>query len=184
MEDKAIIELFWVRNEIALKETEKKYGSNLHQLAMKILYCYEDAEESVNDTYLTAWNTMPPTKPLYLFSYLAKICRFKSFEKLDWKTAKKRQAEIVELTAEMETCIPASTLEENFKSEELGHLLNIFLAGLSEEKRLIFMRRYWYGDSINDISQRYGIGESKVKVSLLRTRNKLKKFLEKEGILV
>lgn len=115
---------------------------------MKILYCYEDAEESVNDTYMTAWSTIPPQKPSYLFAYLAKICRFKSYEKIDWKTAKKRQAKIVELTAEMETCISSNPSEESKSEyEEIGHLLNKFLASLSEEKRLIFMRRYWYSTS-------------------------------------
>lgn len=184
MEDEVIIELFWARDEMAIKNTALKFGGKLHQLAMKILYNHEDAEESVNDTYLTAWNTIPPKRPAYLFAYLAKICRLTAYGKLDWKTAKKRQAEIVELTAEMESCIPDASVETNAAGEEIGRLLNIFLAGLSEEKRLIFMRRYWFGDSISDISKRYGIGASKVKVSLLRTRNALKIFLEKEGLTV
>lgn len=184
MDDEAIIELFWARDETAIKNADLKYGNRLYRLAMKFLCNREDAEESVNDTYLTAWKTIPPQKPQYLFAYLAKICRFTSFGKLDRKTAKKRQAEIVELTAELESCIPASSMETDIEGERIGHILDIFLAGLSEEKRLLFMRRYWYGDSIKDISEHYGIGESKVKVSLLRTRNALRKFLEKEGITV
>lgn len=184
MEDEVIIELFWARDEMAIKNTALKFGGKLHQLAMKILYNHEDAEESVNDTYLTAWNTIPPQRPAYLFAYLAKICRLTAYGKLDWKTAKKRQAEIVELTAEMESCIPDTSAETSVAGEEIGRLLNIFLAGLSEEKRLIFIRRYWFGDSISDISKRYGLGASKVKVSLLRTRNALKIFLEKEGLTV
>lgn len=184
MEDEVIIELFWARNETAIQNTALKYGGKLHQLAMKILYDRGDAEESVNDTYLTAWNTIPPKRPQYLFAYLAKICRLTSYGKLDWKTAKKRQAEIVELTAEIESCIPDPSAEVSVSGEEIGRLLNTFLAGLSEEKRMIFMRRYWFEDSISDISRRYGLGESKVKVSLLRTRNALKEFLGKEGITV
>lgn len=184
MDDEVIIELFWMRDETAIKKTDQKYGGKLHQLAMKILFSNEDAEESVNDTYLTAWNTIPPQKPLCLFAYLAKICRFTSYGKLDWKTAKKRQADIVELTAEIESCIPAPSMETDIEGEKIGRILNVFLAGLTEEKRLLFMRRYWYGDSISDISRRYDVGESKVKVSLFRTRKALKKFLEKEGITV
>ena len=184
MEDEVIIELFWARDEMAIKNTALKFGSKLHQLAMKILYNHEDAEESVNDTYLAAWNTIPPQRPTYLFAYLAKICRLTAYDKLDWKTAKKRQAEIVELTAEIENCIPDPSAEAGAAGKEIGRLLNIFLVGLSEEKRLIFMRRYWFGDSISEISRRYGLGASKVKVSLLRTRNALKFFLEKEGLIV
>lgn len=184
MEDEVIVELFWARDETAIKHTALKFGGKLHQLALKILYNHEDAEESVNDTYLAAWNTIPPQRPAYLFAYLAKICRLTAYGKLDWKTAKKRQAEIVELTAEMESCIPGSSVESNLAGEEIGRLLNSFLAGLPEEKRLIFMRRYWFGDSIRDISRRYGFGASKVKVTLLRTRNDLKDFLEKEGLKV
>lgn len=184
MEDELIIELFWARDEMAIKNTALKFGGKLHQLAMKILYNHEDAEESVNDTYLAAWNTIPPQRPTYLFAYLAKICRLTAYGKLDWKTAKKRQTEIVELTAEMESCIPDPSAEANVTGEEIGRLLNIFLSGLSEEKRLIFLRRYWFGDSISDISRRYSLGASKVKVSLLRTRNALKIFLEKEGLTV
>jgi RNA polymerase sigma-70 factor (ECF subfamily) len=184
MNDETIIELYWMRSEMAIKNTEDKYGGKLHQLAMKILFNHEDAEESVNSTYLTAWNTIPPQKPVYLFAYLAKICRYVCYGKLDWKTAKKRQSEIVELTAEMESCIPAPVRDADIEGEKIGQILNTFLLELPEEKRLIFMRRYWYGDSIRDISGRYGIGESKVKVSLHRTRNALRNFLEKEGIKV
>lgn len=181
MEDSEIVELFWQRKETAVEHTENKYGSRLYSLAMNILLCCEDAEEAVNDTYLTAWNTIPPKRPEFLYAFLAKICRFTAYGKLDYKTAKKRQAEIVELTAEMESCIPAPS-EESVDGEEIGRLLNQFLAGLTEEKRLIFMRRYWFGDSISSISKRYGIGESKVKVSLMRTRKELKKHLKKEGV--
>ena len=119
---------------------------------------------------------------MYFFAFLAKICRFAAYGKLDWKTAQKRQAEVVELTNELETCIPDSAAQAAFDSRELGELLNIFLGTLTAEKRLIFMRRYWFEDSVKDISKRYGIGESKVKTTLLRTRTSLRNFLAKEGI--
>ena len=147
MEDNKIIDLFWTRDQMAIEETGIKYGSRLQRLATKILYSREDAEESVNDTYLAAWNTIPPQRPVHFFAFLAKICRFAAYGKLDWKTAQKRQAEVVELTNELETCIPDSAAQAAFDSRELGELLNIFLGTLTEEKRLIFMRRYWFEDS-------------------------------------
>ena len=175
MEDNKIIDLFWTRDQMAIEETGIKYGSRLQRLATKILYSREDAEESVNDTYLAAWNTIPPQRPVHFFAFLAKICRFAAYGKLDWKTAQKRQAEL-------ETCIPDSAAQAAFDSRELGELLNIFLGTLTEEKRLIFMRRYWFEDSVKDIAKRYGVGESKVKTTLLRTRTSLRNFLAKEGI--
>ena len=183
MEDNGIVELFWERNENAIKETEQKYGRRLHGLSYHILQSKEDAEECVSDTMLTAWNTIPPQRPTYFFAYLLKICRYVSFGRLDWKNAQKRKAEVVSLTEEMELCIPAPMLsdDESMTSEEIGRMLNNFLAGLTEEKRLIFMRRYWYGDSIECISKRYCISESKVKTTLFRLREKLKKYIEKEG---
>ena len=182
MEDDKIIDLFWMRDQTAIQETSTKYGRKLQRLAVKILYSHEDAEESVNDTYLSAWNAIPPQRPIHFFAFLAKICRFTAYGKLDWKTAQKRQAEVVELTNELETCIPDAAAQSAFDSRELGGLLNIFLGTLTEEKRLIFLRRYWFEDSVKDIAGRYGIGESKVKTTLLRTRTNLRNFLEKEGI--
>ena len=186
MEDQEIVQLFWERSEAAIKETEIKYGARLHQLAMKLLNSRLDAEESVNDTFLETWNTIPPKKPDYFFAYIAKICRYLSFGKLDWKNAKKRSAELVALTSEMELCIPdsSSEIDEDRTSEEIGQLINKFLSSLTEEKRLIFMRRYWYTDSVRSISERYGIGESKVKTTLFRARNELEDFLRKEGVTV
>lgn len=184
VEDDKIINLFWTRDQTAIQETSTKYGSKLHRLAVNILRNHEDAEESVSDTYLSAWNTMPPQRPTYFFAFLAKLCRFSAYGKLDWKTAQKRRAEVVELSAELETCIPDAAAQAAFDGQELGELLNTFLGTLTEEKRLIFMRRYWFEDSIRDIAMRYRIGQSKVKTSLLRTRTDLRKFLEEEGIHV
>ncbi len=124
---------------------------------------------------------MPPNKPKYLFAYLAKICRFISMDKLDWKNAKKRSATIIELTDEMELCIPNPKDDESLDNEELRILFNKFLDGLKKESRLVFIRRYWFADSVREISQIYKISESKVKTSLHRTRNKLRAYLENEG---
>lgn len=184
MEDDKIIDLFWTRDQTAIQETSTKYGGRLQRLAMKILFSREDAEESVSDTYLSAWNTIPPQRPTYFYAFLAKLCRFSAYGKLDWKTAQKRQMEVVELTQELETCIPDTLAQSTFDGRELGELLNLFLETLTEEKRLIFLRRYWFEDSVKEIARRYGIGESKVKTTLLRTRTSLRNFLEKEGIHV
>ena len=182
MEDTKIIELYWARNEQAIRETDAVYGKKLHTLADNIVKNYEDAEESVNDTYFTTWNTIPPTRPNYFFAYLAKICRNFAFGKLDWNNAAKRKAEVVTLTAEMERCIPDNRREWQAEGEEIGRALDLFLDSLSLENRLYFMRRYWYGDSITGIAERFSVSESKVKVRLHRMREKLRQFLDKEGI--
>ena len=181
MEDHQIINLYFARSEQAIQETDTKYGGYCYSIAYNILVNPEDAEESVSDTYLKAWESIPPTRPTYFYAYLAKICRFLCFGRLDWKNAAKRKAEIVELTAEMELCIPDSRQQLEAERRELGEVLNEFLGTLNEESRNIFMRRYWFADSVAEIAQRYRIGESKVKTRLFRARNQLRSFLEKEG---
>ena len=182
MEDAAIIALFFARDEDALRQTADKYGGALMALARRILRDAEDAEECVSDTWLTAWNTIPPQNPAHLYAYLAKICRFSAFGRLDKAHAQKRTATVVSLSAELEGCLPAGLPTED--EAELGRLLNGFLSGLDGEKRRIFLRRYWFGDSVREIAARYRITESKVKVTLFRLRGQLKTFLEKEGVTV
>ena len=184
MEDEQIIELYFRRDQDAIVQTELAHGAKLNALANRILMNHEDAQECVSDTYMKAWETIPPTRPSYFYAYLAKICRFLCFGRLDWNNAAKRKAEIVELSAEMELCIPDPSRERQMESQELAGLLNEFLGTLPEESRKIFLRRYWYADSITEIAQRYQMGESKVKTRLFRTRNALRSFLEKEGITV
>lgn len=184
MEDEQIIELYFRRDQDAIVQTELAHGAKLNALANRILMNHEDAQECVSDTYMKAWETIPPTRPSYFYAYLAKICRFLCFGRLDWNNAAKRKAEIVELSAEMELCIPDQSRERQAESRELARLLNEFLGTLPEESRKIFLRRYWYADSITEIAQRYQMGESKVKTRLFRTRNALRSFLEKEGITV
>ena len=184
MEDSKIIALFWERNEDAIAETHVVYGRKLQTLADSILQNHEDAEESVSDTYMRAWETIPPQKPNYFFAYLAKICRHFSLNRLDWKQAAKRSAQVVELTREMEQCIPDTGRDRWMEGKEIGRVLNAFLESLSKESRLIFLRRYWYVDTIAEIAQRYEISESKVKMQLHRTRAKLQTYLEREGITV
>lgn len=184
MEDAMIIELFWARSEEAIRETDRSYGRKLHTLAEQIAQNFEDAQESVSDTYMKTWNTIPPQRPSYFYAFLAKICRNASLDRLDWNNAVRRRADIVSLSAEMEQCIPDRRNDERLEARELGGLLTRFLDSLSRENRLIFMRRYWYADPIEQIASRYGISQSKVKTQLFRTRAKLRIFLEKEGVRV
>ena len=182
MTDSQIIVLFWERNEDAIRETDALYGRRLFAVSDKILRAPEDAQECVNDTYWKAWETIPPQRPNYFYAYLAKICRNCSLLRLQWNAAAKRQAEIIGLTQELEQCIPDRSHDRKAEGAEIGQMLNRFLESLSQENRLIFLRRYWYTDSIEEIAARYQISQSKVKTQLHRTRKKLRQFLMKEGI--
>ena len=164
MEDKEIIELYWNRSQCAITETSNKYGHQLHSLAEHILYNYEDSEECVNDTYHTAWTTIPPKRPEYFFAYLAKIARNFCFGKLDYQRAQKRNAEIVTLSSELENCIVSpGNCEQKLESAELSKLISQFLHEQPEQMRKVFVRRYWYLDSIHDICIHMNLSESKVK---------------------
>ncbi|MBQ7001930.1 MAG: sigma-70 family RNA polymerase sigma factor [Oscillospiraceae bacterium] len=184
MEDAKIIELYWARNEDAIAQTDAEYGRRLHTLANRLLQDHEDAEESVSDTYMKTWNAIPPSRPAHFYAFLASICRHLSLNKLDWKQAAKRKAEVVFLTQEMELCIPDTSRDRAMEGKEIGKSLNRFLESLPRESRLIFLRRYWYVDTIAEIAQRYGMTESKVKMQLSRTKDKLRRHLEREGITV
>ena len=184
MDDGKIIDMFFARNEDAIRHTDAAYGRRLYHLADRIVENGQDAEESVSDTYLKAWNTIPPRRPQHLFAYLAKICRNFSLDRLDWKNAAKRKAEVVSLTQEMELCIPDTQRERQRDGKELGMLLDAFLRTLTPENRMVFLRRYWYVDTIAEIAVRYGLSESAVQMRLSRTRAKLCTYLEKEGIFV
>lgn len=184
MDDTAIIALFWARNEDAIRETDRAYGRKLHVLSDRILQNREDAQECVSDTYLKTWQIIPPQRPTYYYAFLASICRHLSFHRVDWNLAAKRNGEVVSLTQEMEQCIPDAARQRELEGKELGRVMNDFLAGLPQETRLIFLRRYWHLDTIAQIAARYSITESKVKMQLSRTRTKLRAHLEKEGISV
>ena len=184
MEDQKIIDLYWARSEDAVAETDRAYGRRLFALSDRILQNRQDAEETVNDTYIRTWHAIPPQRPQYFFAFLQKICRHLSFDRLDWQKAARRNAGVVSLSAEMEQCIPDSAAQWHMEQRELGYLLEGFLKGLPRESRIIFLRRYLMGDSVTQIAARYGMTESKVKMQLSRTREKLRRFLEKEGVCV
>jgi len=184
VEDAKIIDLYFARNEDAICQTDAAYGRKLFFLAQRILNDEQDSEESVSDTYMKTWETIPPNRPTYFYAYLAKLCRFFALGKLDWKMAAKRNAEVVPLTEEMELCIPDQRKEAEVAAKEIGRAMNAFLENLSQESRVIFLRRYWFCDTITEIAERYGISESKVKMRLHRTRTQLADYLNKEGITV
>ena len=184
MDDSKIIELFFARNEDAIKHTDDTYGRRLFHLADNIVHNDQDAEESVNDTYMKAWDTIPPQRPEHFFAYIAKICRNFALKRIDWQKAKKRNAEVVTLTQEMENCIPDTYRDIEADERELGRILDAFLRTLTPENQMVFLRRYWYVDTIAEIAVRYGISESAVQMRLNRTRSKLAMYLAKEGIKV
>lgn len=184
LDDERILDLYWARDDAAIGETSLKYGEKLQRLSERLMRAKEDAEECVNDTYMGAWNAIPPQWPAQFFAFLAKLCRNIACNKLDWLNAAKRRAETVSLTEELSQCLPDSAGERQRESRELAEVLNRFLAGLPQESRVLFLRRYWFMDSVQEIAQRYGLGESKVKTSLFRTRQKLRAFLEKEDFAV
>ncbi|MCI9639517.1 RNA polymerase sigma factor [Emergencia sp. 1XD21-10] len=184
MNEEEILMLYWQRNQNAIAQTEALYGSQLLRLAENILHSRQDAEECVSDTYLKAWNAIPPKRPNHLFAYLAKICRLTCFDRLDWNHAKKRNFPVVELSVELETCIPDESVQCSFTGQEIGVLLSSFVKQLPIGKRQMFLRRYWLGQSVAELAKTMGISQSKVKTELHRTRKALRSYLEKEGITI
>ena len=182
MDDAKIIELYFARDENAIEQTRLTYGGRLRSVATRILANGSDAEECENDTYLKAWNSIPPARPAHLRAYLVKICRNTALNMLEYRNADKRSATLVELTEEMQACIPDATPERRAEPEELGKLLSTFLRTQSKENRIIFVRRYLMAEPVAEVAAALHVSESKVKSSLMRTRNKLRAYLEKEGV--
>ena len=183
MEDGKIVELYFERNESAIERTSEKFGKRLRAVSNGIVKDIETAEECENDTYLEAWNIIPPNEPkTYLYAFLARIIRNISLNCCRKKNALKRNAFVCELSAEMEECIPSpDDMDCRIDDMVFAEIINKFLSELDAEKRKIFVRRYWYMDSVTEISEKLLLSESKVKTSLFRTRKKLREFLEKEG---
>ena len=183
MTDERIVSLYWERSEQAIAETSSKYGNYCFTIAYNILYSSEDAEESVNDTYMDAWNSMPPHKPSILSSFLGKITRRLSIDKWRKSHAQKRGGGEMPLALdELEDCISDNTShEEEFEKERLAKVINDFVTALPQTEQKVFLCRYWYMDSIDSLCKQFGFSESKVKSMLMRTRIKLRDTLAKEG---
>lgn len=184
MRDSDIIALYWARDERAIAATADRYGSYCYSIAYNILYSHEDAEECVNNTYLGAWESIPPQHPKRLSAYLGKITRNLSLNRYKKNRVRKRGGGQTELVlSELEDCIPSKKSVEHAVEEMVFvEAINRFLYAMPEQKRNIFIRRYWYLYSIQDIAKAYGMSESKVTSMLFRMRKELKTHLEKEGI--
>ena len=183
MNDEAIISLYWERNETAIEQTDKKYRNYLRKIAWNVLSDWEDCDESVSDTYLKAWNTMPPNRPVILSNYLGKITRQLSIDRYRKKHRQKRECSQYALSLdELRECVSfGQTVEDEVELQLLGKSINDYLQTLSKDARVIFVGRYYYCDSIKRIASYCGFTESKVRVSLHRSREGLKEHLMKEG---
>lgn len=185
MEDDAIVALYWQRDETAIRETEQKYEHYLTKIAYNILSDWEDSREGVNDTYLKAWDSMPPHKPKFLSTYLGKITRQLSIDIFRKRNREKRKESEYSLSlSELKECVSnGNTTEQEVDLHLLTKAINSYLQELSLEARGIFIGRYYFMDSIHEVSTYYGFSESKTKSMLYRTRIGLKKYLEQEGFL-
>ena len=182
MEDWEIIELYWRRSERAIACSEEKYGAYCRAVARQILRSLEDTEECVSDTWLAAWNAMPPHRPAVLRTFLGRLTRNLAVNRRIYDGAQKRGGGEVSLALdELRECAGGDTAEEAFEAAELGRLIDRFLRGLSASECNLFLRRYWYLDSIDMLAARYGLRPGAVKTRLHRTREKLRTFLRKEG---
>ena len=182
MTDHEIIELYWKRSEEAITCTMHQYGIYLMKLALNILHIHEEAEECVNESYLSAWNQMPPDWPNRLLPYLGRIARCLALNRYDYLTARKRGTNFDLQLSELEECLTSgNSTEQQYDEHAVADVISAFLRTQDEESRNMFIRRYWYSDSIKQIARRYHVHESKVKSQLFRTRNRLKDYLRKEG---
>ena len=186
MDDKLIIDLYWARSESAVSKTAEKYGNYCFSIAVNILQNQADAEECVNDTYLKAWEAIPPQRPGILGSFLGKITRNLALNKYQEQRTKKRGGgEVSLLLSELEDCIPSlSTVESEHDSNIVVEAINSCLISMNSESRNVFVRRYWYADPVKAIAARFQMSESKVKSMLFRARKTLKAHLEKEGVIL
>lgn len=178
MDDSKIVDLYWDRDERAIEQSDRKYGRMLNALSFSLLKSREDAEECVNDTYLDAWNAMPTARPTYLGAFLSKIARRISID-LYRRRHREKRGGIEELCEELSEAIPSGeSVVDEYESGRLKEALDEFLSSQDKEKRVIFVLRYFYSKPIGEIALKVGVSEAKVKTTLFRTRESLRKFLE------
>lgn len=181
MEDQKILRLLWERAECAIEALAKRFGKRLMAIATNILGTVQDAEESVNDTYLAVWNAIPPKKPDPLAGFVYKTGRNISLDRLKYNTAAKRDGRYDASIDELANCIPAPALEETVDAKELGAAINRFLGTLSADNRALFLRRYWFGDPVQEIARDLNLRQNAASVRLNRMRTQLRTYLMKEG---
>ena len=185
MEDSQIIALFYERSEQAIEELDRKYGAAVKKTAARILCDRLDAEECVNDAYLGVWNTIPPQRPQALASYVCRIVRNLAVNRYHANTAQKRSGGYELVLDELEECIPSGmSVENELEAKELGAAISRFLQSLSKEDRFLFVRRYWYADSVTELAALTKGSANRISVRLFRLREKLRFHLMKEGLLV
>lgn len=191
MEDKQIIDLYLERNESAISQTKMKYGPYLFKISMNILGSTSDADECENETYFAAWNSIPPQMPLKLKLFLGRLVRNISIDLYRKNNAAKRGAGMEVILSELGECAPdfiagpsENSPENELDMSELTSLMNSFLHAQSKERRVIFVKRYWYGESVADIAKETSFSESNVSTTLFRLRKELKAYLESEGVAV
>lgn len=185
MTDESIIKLYWDRDEKAISATKSKYNNYLYTIAYNILHIKEDCEESLSETYLGAWNTMPPKKPSVLKTYLGRLTRNISLKMFRHNSAQKRGGSQTDLVLDElgEVFYSADSIEEEIERDLLVEFIKSFIEKLDNDQRQIFLARYWYIYSVKDIAKKLGFSESKVKATLMRTRDRLKEELKKEGLI-
>ena len=183
MDDKQIIELYFERNEQAIKETQDKYGTFCHRIAMNILGIHEDAEECVNDTYYSVWKQIPPTVPEVFKVYLGRITRNLSISRFRAMRAKKRYSSMEIMLSELNDCVPSSSnVEQTIEVMQLSDYISEWLDSLPEEDCALFARRYWFGDEVQELAKKCGITAAKMAQRMLRLRKSLKAALEQKGV--
>lgn len=183
MEDEDIVRLYWDRNERAISETDRKYGPFCHRLAVNILTSREDAEECVSDTWHRAWDTMPPQLPRSLMAYLGRIVRNLALSRYRASHAQKRYAGQEALLSELSECLPAKeTVEGAVEGRRIAQVVARWLEGLPRRDRVLFLRRYWYGDPLQDLAGRAGLSAPQLAQRMLRLRRSLKAELEREEV--
>ncbi len=181
MDDLSIIEMYFARNEQAVKETDAKYGKLCYSVAYNILNNNEDSQECVNDTYVGVWNAVPPTRPNNFSAFVCRITRNLALKRLESMNRQKRSYATLVSLDELEEILPDESIADGVSDENIGKAISDFLRNEKEDARNVFIRKYYFFDSVGDIAKRYGFTESKVKNMLYHTRNKLKEYLIKEG---
>ena len=185
MDDQAIIALYWSRDQQALNESQQKYGPLCFRLSENILASREDAEECVSDTWLRAWDTMPPQRPDSLRAYLSRICRNLSLDRWRARKARKRGEGLEVLLEELEDCVPASpSAEAEAEGREITRCIDFWLSTLKAGDRTVFLRRYWYGQQVQELAKQEGCTAQKMAQRLYRLRQSLRKALEQEDIMI
>ncbi len=184
MDDKQIIRLFFERSEQAITELSQKYGALCFRIADNILNNHQDAEECVNDAWLGAWNSIPPQSPDPLRAYICRVVRNHSLKKLRTNSALKRGSQFEVSLSELEDCIPDNSMDEQFSASELSAQINAFLSALPQDDRLMFVKRYWFSESLSEIADAFDITENNVSVRLSRIRGKLHQYLNRKEVTI